>query len=156
MSHEFRPGEVIPYPYLWAWQHQRGETEGRKQRPVCVVIAIRSATDGHTHLALLAITTQPPQGRIALEIPEIERKRAGLSDLKQCWIMADEYNYDIVERSWYIEPDQDILGRFSKSFMVNRQTVCRGARTNRSGQPARLRFAAASRRFFSFLVLAAP
>lgn len=32
--------------------------------------------------------------------------------------MADEYNYDIVERSWYIEPDQDILGRFSKSFMV--------------------------------------
>src|SRR3954466_5396947 len=84
MSHEFRPGEVISYPYLWAWQQQRGETEGRK-RPVCVVIAIRSATDGNTHLALLAITTQPPQaGRIALEIPEIERKRAGLSDLKQC------------------------------------------------------------------------
>ncbi|MBY5412804.1 hypothetical protein HFO98_31140 [Rhizobium leguminosarum] len=33
MSHEFRPGEVISYPYLWAWQQQRGETEGRKQRP---------------------------------------------------------------------------------------------------------------------------
>lgn len=29
MSHEFRPGEVITYPYLWAWQQQRGETEGR-------------------------------------------------------------------------------------------------------------------------------
>ncbi len=70
-------------------------------------------------MALLAITTQPPQtGRIALEIPDIERKRAGLSDLKQCWIMIDEYNYDIVERSWYIEPDQRILGRFSKSFMI--------------------------------------
>jgi hypothetical protein len=107
MSREFRPGEVISYPYLWAW------------RPVCVVIAIRSAADGNTHLALLAITTQPPQtGRSALEIPEIERKRARLSDLKQCWIMADEYNYDIVERSWYIEPGQDIIGRFSKPFMV--------------------------------------
>src|SRR5689334_3180926 len=97
MSHEFRPGEVFSYPYLWAWQQQRGETEGRKPRPVCVVIAIRSASDGNSHLALLAITTQPPQtGRIALEIPDIERKRAGLSDLKQCWIMVDEYSYDIV------------------------------------------------------------
>ncbi|MGO7564462.1 hypothetical protein ACC754_34190 [Rhizobium johnstonii] len=57
MSREFRPGEVISYPYLWAWQLQRGETEGRKQRPVCVVIAIRNAADGNTHLALLAITS---------------------------------------------------------------------------------------------------
>ena len=32
--------------------------------------------------------------------------------------MIDEYNYDIVERSWYIEPDQRILGRFSKSLMT--------------------------------------
>ncbi len=138
MSHEFRPGEVISYPYLWAWQQQRGETEGRKQRPVCVVIAIRSASDGNTHLALLAITTQPPQtGRAALEVPEIERKRAGLSDLKQCWIMADEYNYDIVERSWYIEPGQDILGRFSKPFMVKIARLFAEAR-GRSGRVNRL------------------
>jgi hypothetical protein len=138
MSREFRPGEVISYPYLWAWQQQRGETEGRKQRPVCVVIAIHSAKDGNTHLALLAITTQPPQtGRIALEIPDIERKRAGLGDLKQCWIMVDEYNYDIVERSWYIEPDQDILGRFSKSFMVKIARLFAEAR-GRTGRVNRL------------------
>lgn len=119
MSHEFRPGEVISYPYLWAWQQQRGETEGRKQRPVCVVIAIRGASDGNTHLVLLAISTQPPEaGRIALEIPDIERRRAGLGDLKQSWIVVDEYNYDIVERSWYIEPHQEVLGRFSKSFVM--------------------------------------
>ncbi|MDR9772107.1 hypothetical protein RJJ65_05435 [Rhizobium hidalgonense] len=119
MSHEFRPGEVISYPYLWAWQQQRGETEGRKPRPVCIVIAIRSARDGNTHLVLLAITTQPPQaGRIALEIPDIERRRAGLGDLKQSWIVVDEYNYDIVEHSWYIEPYQAVLGRFSKSFVM--------------------------------------
>jgi len=74
MNHEFRPGEVITYPYLWAWQQQRGETEGRTRRPVCVVIAIRSAGDGNTHLVLLAITTQPPEvGRVGLEIPDIER-----------------------------------------------------------------------------------
>ncbi|MGR8965408.1 hypothetical protein ACU8MP_31725 (plasmid) [Rhizobium leguminosarum] len=119
MNHEFRPGEVITYPYLWAWQQQRGETDGRKQRPVCVVIAIRSASDGNTHLVLLAITTQPPEaGRVALEIPDIERRRAGLGDLKQSWIVVDEYNYDVVQRSWYIEPHQEIVGRFSKSFVM--------------------------------------
>lgn len=138
MSREFRTGEVISYPYLWAWQQQRGETEGRKQRPVCVVIAIRGTNDGNTHLALLAITTQPPQaGRLALEIPEIECKRAGLGDLKQSWIMVDEYNYDIVERSWYIEPDQEILGRFSKSFMVKIAGMFAEARS-RSGRVNRL------------------
>ncbi|MCP2138647.1 hypothetical protein J2S28_005771 [Rhizobium sp. SLBN-94] len=89
-------------------------------------------------MALLAITTQPPQtGRIALEIPEIERKRAGLSDLKRCWIMVDEYNYDIVERSWYIEPDQAILGRFSKSFMVKIARLFAEARV-RTGRVNRL------------------
>ncbi|EJJ26245.1 hypothetical protein PMI11_05497 [Rhizobium sp. CF142] len=61
MSREFLPGQVIDYPYLWAWQHERGETEGRKLRPICVVVAVRGANDGLTHLALLAITTQPPQ-----------------------------------------------------------------------------------------------
>lgn len=98
----------MSYPYLWAWQQQRGETEGRKQRPVCVVVAIRSASDGNTHLVLLAITTQPPQAeRIALEIPDIERRRAGIGGLKQSWVVVDEYNHDIVEHSWCIEPHQE-------------------------------------------------
>lgn len=33
MSREFLPGQVIAYPYLWAWQHEHGETEDRKTRP---------------------------------------------------------------------------------------------------------------------------
>lgn len=53
-----------------------------------------------------------------MEIPDIERRRAGLGDLKQSWIVLDEYNYDIVEHSWYIEPHQEVLGRFSKSFVM--------------------------------------
>lgn len=69
MSREFLPGLVIDYPYLWAWQHERGETEGRKARPTCVVVAVRGANDGLTHLALLAITTEPPQAdRAAIEV----------------------------------------------------------------------------------------
>lgn len=119
MSREFLPGQVIAYSYLWAWQHERGETEGRKTRPACVVVAVRGENDGITHLALLAITTQPPQAdRIALEVSDIECRRAGLRDLKRCWIVVDEYNYDVVEKSWYIEPDEQALGRFSKAFMM--------------------------------------
>lgn len=119
MSRNFLPGQIIAYPYLWAWQNERGETEGRKSRPTCVVVAIRGATDGLTHLALLAVTTQPPQSdHIAIEVPETEARRAGLSDLKRCWVIVDEYNYDVVERSWYLEPDQSVLGRFSKTFMM--------------------------------------
>lgn len=129
MSREFLPGQVIAYPYLWAWQHERGETEGRKARPTCVVVAVRGAKDGLTHLALLAITTQPPQAdRVALEVSDMECRRAGLGDFKRCWIIVDEYNYDVAERSWYLEPEATTLGRFSKAFMMKIATAFAGAR----------------------------
>jgi len=51
-----------------------------------------------------------------------------LSDLKRCWIVVDEYNYDIAERSWYIEPRNDILGRFSKAFVMKIATAFAKAR----------------------------
>ncbi|EHH06252.1 hypothetical protein MEA186_29082 [Mesorhizobium amorphae CCNWGS0123] len=91
--------------------------EGRKSRPACVV-AVRGARDGLTHLAL-AITTKPPTSdRVGLEVSAIECRRAGLTDLKRCWIVVDEYNCDIAERSRYIESDGKPLGRFSKAFMM--------------------------------------
>lgn len=116
---DIQPGQILSYPYLWAWQSEAGETEGRKSRPVCVAVAIKRAEDGLTHLLILAITTKAPEhGRVALEIPDIERRRAGLDGFRSCWIVLDEYNYDIAETSWYIEPQHELLGRFSKSFMM--------------------------------------
>jgi PHD/YefM family antitoxin component YafN of YafNO toxin-antitoxin module len=35
MSVDLPAGAVIEYPYLWRWRRERGESEGRKQRPVC-------------------------------------------------------------------------------------------------------------------------
>jgi len=132
MGREILLGQIIAYPYLWAWQEERGETEGRKVRPTCVVVAVKGANDGLTHLALLAITTQPPQyGRLSLDIPDIERRRAGLGDLKRCWIVVDEYNYDVVERSWYIEPGSHVLGRFSKVFVMKIATAFAKAQQSR-------------------------
>jgi hypothetical protein len=118
MSADLRAGEVIEYPYLWRWQSERGESEGRKRRPVCVVVAVH-ARDGLTHLALLAISSRPPaEDQTALEVPEMECRRAGLSAGKRAWIIVSEYNYDIAERSYYLDVNRPPLGRFSKSFLM--------------------------------------
>lgn len=112
-----KPGAILTYPYLWKWQVERGETEGRKSRPTCVIIALLGK-DGLTHLALLAISSQSPrEGQLAIEIPEFERRRAGLSDWKQAWVTVSEYNYDIAEQSYYYDPNLPPIGRFSKQFM---------------------------------------
>jgi hypothetical protein len=64
-----------------------------------------NAKDGLTHLALLAVTTQPPESdRGAIQVHDTEARRAGLSDLKRCWVMVDEYNHDIAERSSRARP----------------------------------------------------
>ena len=52
------PGLVIRYPYLWKREHDRGETEGRKDRPVCLAISL--AMKGDTYLYLLPISSQQP------------------------------------------------------------------------------------------------
>ncbi len=117
MSRDFRSGDVFHYPYLWRWQGERGETEGREDRPVCVAIAAPGG--GATHLALLAISSRPPGAdQTALEIPEIECRRGGLGDWKRARIAVGEYNYDIAEQSYYLAPDEPVLGCVSKPFMM--------------------------------------
>ncbi|PJR12793.1 hypothetical protein [Sinorhizobium meliloti] len=113
-----RVGTVLDYPYLWKREFLSGETEGRKDRPVCVLTAIVSPKDGQTHLALLAISSQPPhRDQQAIEIPETECRRAGLADWKKAWITVSEYNYDIAEKSYYLDTAQAPIGRLGKRFM---------------------------------------
>lgn len=108
-------GDVWRYPYLWARQHAAGETEGRKPRPCALAVTVRRQ-DGLTGIVLLAITTQSPSAdRVAVEIPPIERRRAGLDPDRPLWLILDEHNTDLVERSAYLEPDERI-GRLSGAF----------------------------------------
>lgn len=140
MSPDYRPGQILDYPYLWQWQQERGESDGRKPRPVCVVAAVRGAGDGLTHLALLAITTsRPGEGRTAVEIPEIECRRAGLVDVKRAWVVVDEYNYDVAERSWYLEPALAGERRLSKPFMMKLAVAFTTARRSAPGRVDRTR-----------------
>ncbi|GLS17784.1 hypothetical protein GCM10007874_07990 [Labrys miyagiensis] len=109
-----KSGDVWRYDYLWRWQHDAGETEGRKSRPVSLV-AVVIDKDGKTNLFILPITSSPPSSdRLALEVPEIERRRAGLNDMP-LWIILDEYNHDLFEGSFYLDPSA-CIGRFSEAF----------------------------------------
>lgn len=124
MSDAPRPGEVWAYPYLWAWQERRGETEGRKDRPCAVTIAVRRR-DGHLTVVLLAITTEPPgKAQHALPVPETERRRAGLSSDEALWIVLDEYNSDVFETSFYLHPEAK-LGAFSGAYLAQIQRAFR-------------------------------
>ncbi len=107
-------GDVWRYDYLWRWQSEGGETEGRKARPISVVAALVDS-GGKTNLFILPVTSsQPPPNRVAMEVPQIERRRAGLDNMP-LWVMLDEYNHDILETSFYFDPNARI-GRFSTAF----------------------------------------
>lgn len=104
------------YPYLWSREAEKGETEGRKERPVAVGVRI-VRTGGDLVLFFPITTKQPESGRFAVEIPAIEKRRAGLDVDRRLWIILDEFNSDVVGRSFYIEPQLPV-GRFSKAFFL--------------------------------------
>lgn len=125
-----RTGVVIRYPYLWAREAGRGETEGRKSRPAAVGVRL-ARPNGEDILVLFPITSGAPgPDRFAGEIPETERRRAGLDRDRRLWIVLDEYNEDVVGRSFYLDPDA-VLGRFSKAFFLPlmKAVIARRART---------------------------
>lgn len=107
---------VIRYPYLWAREAAQGETEGRKLRPA--VVGVRLPRREGDALLLFPITsTQPGSERFAVEIPDTEKRRAGLESHLRLWIILDDYNEDVIGRSFYLEPEPP-LGRFSKAFFL--------------------------------------
>lgn len=113
----FRSGGVLRYPFLWAREFDRGETEGRKPRPTAVGFRL-ARPHAKDVLILFPITGQQPAlGRFAVEVPETEKMRAGLQRDKRLWIILDEYNEDVVGDSFYLEPDA-LLGEFSRAFFV--------------------------------------
>ncbi len=111
-----KPGEVWDYPYLWARQAHHGEAEGRKPRPVAVSVVIERS-DGRHWVVFLAIAGKAPgNDRLALAVPDMERRRAGLEPDLPLWIILDEHNRDCVELSFYLEPEA-MRGTFSGRFL---------------------------------------
>ncbi len=111
-------GDVIAYPYRWARDMARANApEGGKDRPCCLVLTITS-DEGREVMFLAAISSKAPHAdQAAIEIPDTERRRAGLTRYPQAWIYVDELNRDEPARSWYLEP-REPLGAFSKNFLA--------------------------------------
>lgn len=86
-----KPADVLSYSYLWTHEAERGEEEGRKNRPVVIVIA-RETVGDRTELMAVPITTQPPRRAAdGFEVPSRVKVHLGL-DAERCWIMVTELN----------------------------------------------------------------
>jgi PemK-like, MazF-like toxin of type II toxin-antitoxin system len=89
---EPEPGLVISYAYLWHHEHERGQEEGRKDRPAVIVLAAERASDGATIVTVLPITHRAPDNpTAAIEIPTPVKQLLGL-DAARSWIVVDEGN----------------------------------------------------------------
>lgn len=121
-------GQVFDYHYLWKWQADRSETEGRKKRPSCVVIVVTNAAGQHVMFIAPITGKAPDKGRIALEIPETEARRANLDTHISLWVILDELNADILEASYTLE-DRSARGSFSPAFT---DAILRGVQRLRS------------------------
>jgi hypothetical protein len=140
MRDEIKSGSVISYPYLWRWQRDAGREHGEKHRPVCVALALPDPRQNLTHLMLLPISaTAPAADQLAIDIPLLELKRAGLSVFKCGWITVGEYNYDIAESSFYFEPGSELLGQFSPRFLEEIRQALRPVLAKREGRVDRTR-----------------
>jgi hypothetical protein len=83
-------GEVWRYPFLWSREAARGETEGRKPRPVAMALLTRNAA-GEREVLMVPITSRPPRDNpFALPVPDIEKQRAGLDLRLALWIVTDQ------------------------------------------------------------------
>ena len=119
-----RLGDVWSYPFLWKREERRGETEGRKHRP-CALVLLTEAVPGQQEVLLVPITSQPSeQNPLAVEVPEIEKKRAGLDIHLSLWVITQEYNFDCPKISYYFE-EGGYIGSFSSQFtkVVQRRLI---------------------------------
>lgn len=108
-------GDVWHYDYLWHWEHEAGRQNARKSRPTALVTTFVDKS-GRTNLFWVPITSKRPQAkRIAIEVPQMERHRAGLASDLRLWVMVDEYNHEFLETSFYIDPT-GYRGAFSAPF----------------------------------------
>jgi hypothetical protein len=114
---KFKTGAVFRYSYLWGHEADRGETEGRKERPVTIAIRLRQKF-GRDRFIFFPITSKMPEaGRFASELPESEKRRAGLDPALRLWIILDDVNVDQIGKSFYLR-DQEPLGRLSRSYFM--------------------------------------
>lgn len=84
-------GHVIKYAYLWRNEYYQGLSEGRKERPACVIVN-RVLENNQRVLFVMPIThSQPRDEDNAVLLPAETKLRLGL-DSEPSWIITNEVN----------------------------------------------------------------
>lgn len=87
---EPQTGLVISYAFLWFEEAERGQVEGRKDRPCAIVVAVDEPDpSGGTRkqVAVAPITHTPPHDpSVAIEIPARVKEHLGL-DAERSWVV---------------------------------------------------------------------
>jgi hypothetical protein len=84
------PGLIISYAYVWDHEAQKGQEEGRKDRPCVIALAVERQGDGETLVTVLPVTRRAPDVEAAaVEIPRTVKKHLGLDD-ERSWVIVNE------------------------------------------------------------------
>ena len=86
------PGLVIRYSFLWSREAAAGASEGRKERPCAIVVAVPRGPSGELRVAAVPVTHSPPDDPAAsIELPVSVRAELRLDDARS-WVRLDELN----------------------------------------------------------------
>jgi uncharacterized protein YifN (PemK superfamily) len=86
------PGLLIRYSFLWSTEAAEGATEGRKDRPCAIVVAVPGYQHGDTRVVVVPVTHVPQVDlQVAIELPSEVKAELGL-DAEKSWVRLDELN----------------------------------------------------------------
>jgi hypothetical protein len=85
------PGLIVRYAFLWSDEARQGRTEGSKDRPCVVVVAVRRETDARFRVRVVPLTHAQQDPDRAVAVPAKVKRHLGL-DTDASWIVLDEAN----------------------------------------------------------------
>lgn len=108
-------GLVISYSYLWHYESERGQDEGRKDRPCVVILATEQADDGMM-VTVVPVTHSPPADISAgVVLPPRVKQHLGLDD-QPSWVVLNEGNR-FIWPGYDLKPVRGAKGKFDYGFL---------------------------------------
>ncbi|MEK7661327.1 MAG: type II toxin-antitoxin system PemK/MazF family toxin [Pseudomonadota bacterium] len=112
------PGLVISYSYLWRNQQEKGNAEGRKNRPCVIILAVENKA-GETKVTVAPITSSALKNAAdGVEVPLEVKKHLGL-DSGNSWIIITEVN-QFVWPGYDIRPIKANNDKFDYGFIPSK------------------------------------
>jgi hypothetical protein len=105
------PGLVIRFSFLWSREARARATEGRKDRPCAIVVAVPRDEAGDLRVAVVPVTHSAPDDPAAsIELPQAVKAALGL-DPEPSWVRLDELGSRVWTAPWMQEVSEGIRRR---------------------------------------------